>query len=130
MKDEVKDSILNRDQIGQESFEQFVNERINTDAKFFWDPMKKLSLKLLRNSSKLLKTKIGDKVTDLHEERNLLARFLIIMRSRPEIDMKEAIGQYEFSAVPRSLFTADGEMLLAYDKASILHALEDLPNEE
>ena len=130
MKDEVKDSILNRDQIGQESFEQFVNERINTDEKFFWDPMKKLSLKLFRNSSKLVKTKIGDKVIELHEERNLLARFLIIMRSRPEIDMKEAIGQYEFSAVPRSLFSADGEMILAYDKASILHALEDLPKEE
>lgn len=127
MKDEVKDSIMNRDQIGQEAFEQFVNERINTDTKFFWDPMKKLSLKLFRNSSKLVKTKIGEKVTELREERNLLARFLIIMRSRPEIDMKEAIGQYEFSAVPRSLFSADGEMLLAYDKASILHALEDLP---
>ena len=130
MRDEVKDIILNRDHIGQESFEQFVNERISTNAKFFWDPMKKLSLKLLRNSSKLVKTKIGDKVTELHEERNLLARFLIIMRSRPVIDMKEAIGQYEFSAVPRSLFSADGEVRLAYDKASILHALEDLPNEE
>ena len=104
MKDEVKVSIINRDQIGQEAFEQFVNERINSDAKFFWDPMKKLSLKLFRNSSKLVKTKIGEKVTELREERNLLARFLIIMRRRPEIDMKVAIGQYEFSAVPRSLF--------------------------
>ena len=74
-----------------------------------------------------METKVGEKVTELREERNLLARFLIIMRSRPEIDMKEAIGQYEFSAVPRSLFSADGEMLLAYDKANILHALEGLP---
>ena len=130
MKDEVKVSIINRDQIGQEAFEQFVNERINSDAKFVWDPMKKLSLKLFRSSSKLVKTKIGEKVTELREERNLLARFLIIMRSRPEIDMKVAIGLYEFSAVPRSLFSADGEMLLAYDKASILHALEGLPNEK
>ena len=130
MKDEVKVSIINRDQIGQEAFEQFVNERINSDAKFFWDPMKKLSLKLFRNSSKRVKTKIGEKVTELREERNLLARFLIIMRSRPEIDMKVAIGQYEFSAVPRSLFSADGKMLLAYDKACILHALEGLPNEK
>ena len=37
MKDEVKDSILNRDQIGHESFEQFVNERINTDANSSWN---------------------------------------------------------------------------------------------
>ena len=44
--------------------------------------------------------------------------------------MKEAIGQYEFSAVPRSLFSPDGEMLFAYDKSSILHTLEDLENEK
>ena len=75
--------------------------------------MKKLSLKFFRKSSKLVKTKIGEKVTELCDERNLLVRFLIIMRSRPEIDMKVAIGQYEFSAVPRSLFSADGEVLLA-----------------
>ena len=69
------------------------------------------------------------KVTELREERNLLARFLIILRRRPQIDKKVAIGQDEFSDVPRSLFSADGEILLAYDKASILHALEGLPNE-
>ena len=115
MKDEVKDSILNRDQIGQESFEQFVNERINTDAKFFWDPMKKLSLKLFRNSSKLVKTKIGDKVTECakkeictishHHEKQTLNRY------------ERSNWEHEFSAVPRSLFSADGEMLLAYEKA-------------
>ena len=69
------------------------------------------------------------KDTELRKGENLFARFLIIMRSRPQIDKKVAIGQDEFSAVPRSLFSADGEIFLAYDKASILHALEDLPNE-
>lgn len=66
--------------------------------------MKKLPLKLFRNSSKPVKPKVGDKMREPREERNLLARFLIVMRSRPEIGMKEAIGNYEFSAVPRSLF--------------------------
>ena len=130
MKEDVKADIINRDKIGQKAFENFVKERINTEEKGFWDPMKKLSLKLFRNSSKPVKTKVGDKMSELREERNLLARFLIVMRSRPEIDMKEAIGEYEFSAVPRSLFSPDGEMLLAYDKASILHALEDKAKEK
>ena len=93
IKDEVKEIIRNIDHIGQESFEQFVNERINTNVKFFWDPTEKLSIKVFRNSSKLVKTKTAERVTKLCEERNLLAWFLIIMRSRPEIDMKEAVGQ-------------------------------------
>ena len=57
MKDEVKVSIINKDQIGQEAFEQFVNERINSDAKFFWDPMKKTVLKVVQKQFKTSENK-------------------------------------------------------------------------
>ena len=49
MKEDVKADIINRDKIGQKAFENSVKERINTEEKGFWDPMKKLSLKLFRN---------------------------------------------------------------------------------
>ena len=44
--------------------------------------------------------------------------------------MKECIGTYEFGVVPRSLFASDGTVLLAYDKAKILHHLELLVSNE
>ena len=30
----------------------------------------------------------------------------VVAKSRPKIDLKEAIGQYEFNLVPRSMFAA------------------------
>ena len=56
--------------------------------------------------------------------------FIVISRSRPELDLKECIGTYEFGVVPRSLFASDGSLLLAYDKASVLHRLEKLDTTE
>ena len=68
------------------------------------------------------KTKIhvGDKVIKLREERQLLGRFLIIQRSRPELvpKLEKAIGEYEMSAVPRSLCAVDGSLYIPADKAS------------
>ena len=49
-------------------------------------------------------------------------------RNRPQLDLKECIGTYEFGVVPRSLFASDGTVLLAYDKAKIFHHLEPFSN--
>ena len=34
----------------------------------------------------------------------------IISESRPELNMKEIIGEFELSVAPRSMFAADGSM--------------------
>ena len=62
----------------------------------------------------------------IKEERGLLQCFIVISRSRPELDLKECIGTYKLGVLPRSIFASDGSLLLAYDKASILHHLEKL----
>ena len=48
---------------------------------------------------------------------------IVISRSRPQLDLKECIGSYEFGVVPQSLFASD-------DKAKILHHLELLVSNE
>ena len=53
-----------------------------------------------------------------------VARLIVFSRSRPQLDMKECIGSYEFGEITRSLFASDGTFVLAYDKAKILHHLE------
>ena len=70
---------------------------------------------------------IGDKVIKLHEERELLGRFLIIQTSRPSLvpKLEETIGDYEMSVVPRSLCAVDGTLYIPTDKASVMHAVED-----
>jgi len=39
----------------------------------------------------------NDKMVDLKEDRSHFVRVIMVCKSRPEIDTKEAVGQYEFS---------------------------------
>ena len=47
-------------------------------------------------------------------------------KARPEIDIKLAVGQYEFSIVPRSMFAADGTRLHGSIKSTLMGILEKL----
>ena len=53
---------------------------------------------------------------------------MVICNSRPEIDIKEAVGTYEFRVVPRSMFAADGTMLHCPAKSELMHILEKFPS--
>ena len=69
-----------------------------------------------------------DKVIELKEDRSLFARMMVVCKSRPEIDIKEAVGLYEFSVVPRSMFAADGTMFHCSTKSALMDILEKLPD--
>ena len=70
-----------------------------------------------------------DKIIELKEDRCLFAQMMVICNSRPEIDIKEAVGVYEFSVVPRSMFAADGNTLHCSAKSALMSILEKLPND-
>ena len=69
--------------------------------------------------------KLGKKVVELNEERSLVTRLILILKARPEIiDISEVIGEYEFTDIPRSLFTSDGLRNIPTDKSEIMSATE------
>ena len=78
--------------------------------------MKKRKFLTWKTSAKVVKVTTADKIVELQEDRSLFARRMMVCKSRPEIDIKEAVGRYEFSVVPRSLFAADGTMLHILEK--------------
>ena len=49
---------------------------------------------------------------------------MMVCQSRPEINLQEAIGTYEFSLMPRSLFIVDGEMLHCLKKSTLMTLIE------
>ena len=61
-----------------------------------------------KSTTKTLKVTLNENVVELKEDHSLFARMCEVVKSRPEIDFKEVIGQYEFNLVPRSMFAADG----------------------
>lgn len=117
--------LLQHQMIGEETYTQFVNERIQGPLSV-WSPMKKRNLLTFKQQSKRVQIPAEKKIVQLKEERTLLSRFLITARKRPEIDLEESIGNYEFSVVPKSMFTDDGQPLLTTDKSKIMHEIESL----
>ena len=55
---------------------------------------------------------------------------LMVARSRSEIDLKEAIGQHEFTAKPHALFTVTGDLRPCTEKSKLMTILEEMPNEK
>lgn len=105
MADNIKDDTCNQSEIGKKMLETFTQERIQSDKVNLWSTMKKRKLMTWKRNSKKMKVHIQDKVVELQEDRSLFARMMMVSRSRPEIDIEEAIGKYEFTVVPRSHVT-------------------------
>ena len=56
---------------------------LSTSTQSIWDQVKKMKLKTFVTLTKKTHIRVGDKVIKLREERDLFARFLIILQSRP-----------------------------------------------
>ena len=87
----------------------------------------KKNLSLFFNATAPFQCCMKDKVIDLQEERDLLTRFLLIQQKRPEMmNLDEAIGEYEFPALPRSLFALYGTLDLPSDKYKFMKQTENI----
>ena len=103
----------------------FKTERLQS-PKSIWDHMKLRKLQTFSSTKKSVKVKLQEKVVTLREERNLMTRFVLTSRSRPEIDLPKYLGKHEFSVVPRSMFSSAGQLNLGSDKSSTMRKIEDL----
>ena len=77
---------------------------------------------------KKIKVPCNGETVELPEDRNLFACTMVICKSRPESDIKEAVRTYKFSVVPQSMFAADGAMLHCPAKSALMHILEKVPS--
>ena len=129
MPKKVKNDICERGEIRKKLFETFVIDRIKTNKVNLWSPMKRRKLLTWKDSENVLTLSCKDKVIELKEDRSLFARLMAVGKSRPDINIKEVIGQYEFSVAPRSLFTPDGTMLHCSAESALMTILVKLGGE-
>ncbi|XP_057300399.1 uncharacterized protein LOC130631667 [Hydractinia symbiolongicarpus] len=104
---------------------KMIKKRIK-GTKSIWVPLKKVKIVTFKDLGKSIKKRVGDKVIQLKEEKTLLSRFLITARKSPELDLEHCIGNFEFSVVPKALFSADGIPLACLDKLKLIHGIEEL----
>ena len=82
-----------------------------------------LDLVLTQTQVAVLLRKVSKDV-ELQEDRNVFAQLMMVSKSLPEIDIREAIGQHEFLVIPRSLFANDETMFHCSMKSALMSILE------
>ena len=85
--EDAKEDMLHRDEKGTSKFEEFVSERVvaSTAKLSIWEPMQKMKLKTFNTCRKKTRCKVGNKIVKLREDRQLMARFLLVQQSRPNM---------------------------------------------
>ncbi|KAK3741259.1 hypothetical protein QZH41_019956, partial [Actinostola sp. cb2023] len=126
MPDKVKEDLCQQSAVGTQLLSRFIEERVTTGTYSIWYPMKKRKLNTWKSATKVIRVKAKDKVIELKEDCSLFARMSLVAKSRPEIDIKEAVGEFEFNVVPKSMFAPDGSMLHCSCKSALMAILEKL----
>lgn len=126
----VKEAVLECDQIGQNLFNNFVKERIFQRKLSVWSPMKKANLHTWKTTREKKTRKTASGVVALKDDSALFARFLVVVLSRQEVDLKESISEFELVAFPRALFNSDGDLRHCVGKGKLMSILESsLPDQ-
>ena len=77
-----------------------------------------------------MSVKLNGETLQIRQGRKLMNRILVASRRRPEIDLSNIFGTYEFSVVPLSLFATDGSLYYGKDKSVIAKELREIEPEE
>ncbi|KAJ8034477.1 hypothetical protein HOLleu_21334 [Holothuria leucospilota] len=94
---------------GTSQMTTFVEQRLNTNEKKFWDPLPNLKIKTFAKLSKRTKVKAADeKMVTISADRNLYGRLVIASKTR-DVQLKEGLS-YELSPVPFSIAHTDGSL--------------------
>ena len=117
---EVRDTVLNVHNIGEEQYKVFVTGCFQTGTRNIYDTIAKNNLPLFRN--KATRTSIGNKVSELKSDCNLFAFLFISCQSRSG-DMTEFFS-HENQSFPSSLSQSGN--LRSTNKSDILQCLSSL----
>lgn len=118
---EVKDDLLNAQEIGEKSLVEFIEKRLVEKSVAFYDPIKKKNLRTFNPKQARKVVKIKQKEVLLKADRKMFARLLVIQRSR-SVDLREVL-QYSLGPIAWSLANEDGSIYKSV-KSKLLDALE------
>ena len=89
--------------------------------------MKKANLKSWQSAWQTKKkNKTSSGVAPVKDDGALFARFLVVILSRPDLDIKETISTYKLPEYPRVLFFSDGSLRNCVTKSKPMIILESL----
>ena len=86
---------------GQQLFDEFVANHINSNTVSIWATIKKCQLQTWKTTAKKVELRLDEKVMILKEDCSLFARLLNVSKSRKDVSLENAVGNFELSVIPQ-----------------------------
>ena len=106
--EDVAQTLVHSTEKGRQQMKAFVEQRINSNAVGFWEPIPNMKIKTFSSANKKIHVKSSDKLVTVNADRDLFGRLLIVSNTR-QISLKDVLS-FELSPVPYSLANADGSL--------------------
>ena len=106
--EDVAQTLVHSTEKGRQQMKTFVEQRINSNAVGFWEPIPNMKIKTFSSANKKIHVKSSDKLVTVNADRDLFGRLLIVSNTR-QISLKDVLS-FELSPVPYSLANADGSL--------------------
>ena len=108
LREDVAQTLVHSTKKGQQQMKAFVEQRINSNAVGFWEPIPNMKINTFSSTNKKIHVKSSDKLVTVNTDRDLFGRLLIVSNT-PQISLKDVLS-FELSPVPYSLANADGSL--------------------
>ena len=118
---DVANDLLEAKKVGEEAYECFKNERLETATTKFHDTMKKMKLKTFSSIQEKFSNKTQAKQVVLKADRNLFGHMILVAQSR-ELNMSDVLA-HPLGPLPWALANGDGS-LRKTNKAALAKELE------
>ena len=116
----ISKNIEDRDKLGRTALEIFISNRMVDKKIQFWSPQKMNNFLYFKDVGATVQTKIKGQLVSIKQERKLLSRLVVAAKSRPEFNVKDCTGNYEFNVAPPSNFHPDGSMIMSSAKHQVV----------
>ncbi|XP_066916048.1 uncharacterized protein [Clytia hemisphaerica] len=123
--DKMAETFIKVEEIGEKRYKSFIADKLEGEGSI-WDTIKKEKITTFVINNRSTTVMIDNRLVTIREERKLMNRLLVASRTRPDIDLCECLGTYEFTVTPPSLFCPDGTMHPTNDKSVIAEQLFQL----
>ena len=114
-----KKYICSQDEIDQQKYTAFGDERVNMTEVNLWARVKKVEPKTWKSARKPMKHKLADKTVEMKDDRSLFTRIMSVARSRPEYWIELDRGQ-----LAARIHFCSTSLVRHWGKAFILHRQE------
>ena len=121
---EIKEDLREAEETGKAAIIEFVNDRLVKKGVKFHDRIKLQKLKTFKMLYSVPVIIDNSKTISMKADRDLLRRVVVALESGREIDV-DTLLQREFSPIPLSLATPEGNIRSAPSKADLSNVLQE-----